>query len=130
MTFADVVATSDPLRSGPVGCGLGGPRVWPASGDATVRALVAAWATKPWIDGIRMALADRLEEVGAPRAAGIVRSFSDPTNRLTWDALPRRDRQRTLRQWRWLLRDAFGDFDQKTLPCEVPADTPQTEPPF
>ena len=100
------------------------------SDDPTARALLVAWAKKPWDRAARFALADRLEELGLPQVALVARTHKGASVGDEARRLPRRARQRILRQWKSALEGLFGPLEPNTLPCEVPADTDPIEPPF
>lgn len=105
------------------------------SSDPIVRSLLLKWAQKPWVDLLRLQLADRLEEIGESERANTLRMEPFIMNTLfaaLWAALPRRARQRNLKAWQTCLVNLFGDFrcDQHTT-CVTGADTHiTTEPPF
>ena len=103
------------------GLRLGGSDCQYAIVDATARAILRAWAKQPWCDIHRLALADQLADLGLSDASQFVLSYRSLCSRRNGDHLPRRARQRMLRQWRGYLETLFGDYEN-TLP-EAPADT-------
>jgi hypothetical protein len=105
--------------------------VWPVT-DEVARRIIRRWANRPWEEGIRLILADRLEELGAPFSPTCIRQGYRPGALPRLETAiesrdgPRRARQRALVAWKDWLKRTFGDFDEdnQLSLCEEPADTP------
>ncbi len=94
--------------------------------DDTVRRCLRDYSRKPWLDDLRLKLADALAEAGQPeRGLLLVRhgppELAEEIALLYNDGIHRRAMQRHLRRWRAWLQDAFGDQEDSLL-CE-PVDT-------
>ena len=81
-------------------------------GDATALSLRKAWGNRPWSEGHRLALADRLGELGLELSEAWVRGHRPWAG---WrnagePGLTRSARRKKLKQWRYFLAECFEDL--------------------
>lgn len=98
--------------------------------DPTAMQIARDWGRKPWLDDLRLKLADRLLEMDRPATAAYLRDQGVPDMaRHAADGyhkhIGRRALQRRLRSWQSELTAILAMLGvHDTIPCVTSADTP------